>query len=117
MAASLLTIGQWYLYAGMAVAAVFLTVGLGRIDENAQGAWIFRPLLIPGVLLLWPAVLLRWALMETGRAQHGRGPAHRVQGVLGLGLAMALPVIIFGALIIAQDGPYERRATQLEAPE
>ena len=39
----------------------FLLVGLDRIDPVARGAYGFRPLLLPGLVLLWPWVVLRWA--------------------------------------------------------
>ena len=53
--------------AGLAVAAIFLLWGIDRIDPIAPGAYAFRPLLVPGVVLLWPIVLLRWAWLETRR--------------------------------------------------
>ena len=51
-----------WLYAGvgLAVAAVFLLQGIDRIDPSAHRAFAFRPLLVPGIVLLWPLVLLRW---------------------------------------------------------
>lgn len=72
---SVILIGTVYLYIGAAVAVPFLLFGLGRIDENAQDAWIFRPLLIPGVLLIWPLVLWRdekhrRLAKETGKGIH-----------------------------------------------
>jgi len=51
---------------GALVALVFLVVGIDRIDEDARGAYIFRPLLIPGVMIIWPLVLWRWYVLETG---------------------------------------------------
>ena len=53
--------------AGLAVAAVFLLWGIDRVDPTASGAHAFRPLLIPGIVLLWPVVLLRWAWLEKHR--------------------------------------------------
>ena len=66
-AASILSFAEAWLWLGAAVAAVFLTIGIDRIDENARGAFIFRPLLFPAILLIWPLVLWRWAILETGR--------------------------------------------------
>ncbi len=51
---------------GAAVAAAFLLVGIDRIDPAAHGAYIFRPLLIPGMILLWPLVLYQWASRAYG---------------------------------------------------
>jgi hypothetical protein len=45
---------------GLAVAASFLVFGLDRIDASARGSYAFRPLLVPGLVLLWPLVIARW---------------------------------------------------------
>lgn len=49
---------------GLVVALAFLLVGLDRVDPAARGAYGFRPLLIPGLVLLWPLVLIRWSVLE-----------------------------------------------------
>ncbi|WP_075214018.1 hypothetical protein [Mongoliimonas terrestris] len=49
---------------GLLVAAVFLTVGIDRVEPAARGAYAVRPLLVPGIVLLWPVVLLRWRALE-----------------------------------------------------
>ena len=53
-----------YGVAGAAVAAAFLFVGIDRVDPAARGAYAFRPLLVPGLILLWPAVAWRWWALE-----------------------------------------------------
>lgn len=104
MAQSLLTLGIWYLYAGGAVAAVFLTIGMGRIDENAQEAWIFRPLLIPGVLLIWPLVLWRWRVLYRGENKLDRHKMPRAgQNRAAIAFICAIPLIIGIALISRQN--------------
>lgn len=52
-----------YAAAGGAVAAAFLLFGLDRVDPAARGAYAFRPLLVPGLMLLWPLVLWRWRVL------------------------------------------------------
>ena len=52
-----------YLLIGAAVAAAFLFLGIDRIDPAARGAYAFRPLLLPGLMLLWPLVLWRWRVL------------------------------------------------------
>ncbi len=52
---------------GLIVAIAFLAVGIDRIDYAAVDAYAFRPLLIPGILLLWPLVLWRWAVLARRR--------------------------------------------------
>jgi hypothetical protein len=65
----LISIASWYAGLGAAVAALFLAVGLNRIDPAGHGSYLFRVLLVPGLVLLWPIVLLRWLQLERGR--HG----------------------------------------------
>jgi len=52
---------------GALVCTLFLVIGIDRIDEDARGAYVFRLLLIPAILLIWPLVLWRWFILETGR--------------------------------------------------
>ena len=47
-----------YLQIGAAVSLVFLLL-VGRTDRAARGAYLFRPLLVPGAILLWPLLLVR----------------------------------------------------------
>lgn len=55
-----LALAGGYAAAGLAIGLAFLFRGLDRIDPAARGAYAFRPLLLPGLLLLWPLVLWRW---------------------------------------------------------
>ena len=111
-------IGTFYLYAGLAVATVFLLFGLGRLDENAQGAWVFRPLLIPGVLLIWPLVVWRWLVLRRGEVRLDR---HRMPRVRQERVQLAFVVIILLILIVAfasrQDPSTLPPPVLLEAPE
>ena len=49
---------------GAAVCALFLFMGIDRVDPAARDAYAFRPLLIPGVVVIWPLVLWRWWKLE-----------------------------------------------------
>jgi hypothetical protein len=50
-----------YLAAGFLFAVAFQAVGLRRLDPAARGAgWVFRLLVTPGVIALWPVLLRRW---------------------------------------------------------
>ena len=117
MAGTIILIVQGYGALGAAVAAAFILWGIGRIDANARGAWAFRPLLVPGVVLLWPLVLWRWFVQSRG-ADAGRRhrPPRRTQDVIALALAVAIPVILITALLARQDGPLERPAVQIAPP-
>ncbi|ABD56041.1 hypothetical protein [Jannaschia sp. CCS1] len=119
MAADLIWLAQVYLGLGAATALAFLGFGIDRIDENARGVWLFRPFLIPGILLIWPLVLLRWMQLERagdlGAARFR--PPLAGQPRLALAMAGAVIIIMSGAMILRQDGPSEAPAVQLEAPE
>ena len=118
-ASTLLAIAEYWAYAGLAVAAVFLTIGIDRVDANARTSFVFRPLLLPGVVILWPLVLHRWWVLETGRdrpkARHR--PPRWVHKAAWVVLAAIIPAILITGLLVRQDGPYERPAVLLEAPE
>lgn len=119
MAADLIWLAQVYLGLGAVSAAAFLAIGIDRVDENARGVWIFRPFLIPGILLIWPLVLLRWwQIVRVGDMGAARfRPPLAWQPRLAVAMAIAIGVILFGAMILRQDGPNEAPAVLLEAPE
>lgn len=56
-----------YAVVGMALGLAFLLWGIDRVDPAAAGAYAFRPLLIPGLVLLWPLVAVRWIILERRR--------------------------------------------------
>ena len=53
-----------YALIGAVVAIPFVLIGVDRVDPAARGAIAFRPLLLPGAVLLWPVVLGRWIALE-----------------------------------------------------
>ncbi len=118
MALGILTGVEVYAWIGLAVAAFFLLWGIDRVVPDARGAYVFRPLLIPGVVLLWPLVLWRWWRLERGGGswQAVHAPPRRLQDGLALVLAVVIPLVLVAALLIRQDGPFERPALQLAKP-
>ncbi len=65
-----------YLIVGAGVALWLQAGGLRRVDATAaRGAWGFRLLITPGLVLLWP-FLLRAALAGRGHPRAERNP-HR----------------------------------------
>jgi hypothetical protein len=70
LAFAIILMSELYAVAGVAVALVFLTIGVGRVDPAATHAYAFRLLILPGVVLLWPMVLRRWRMLS--RQQHGQ---------------------------------------------
>lgn len=71
VASALLATLKVYASVGVGVSVLFLTVGIDRCAPAARGAYAFRPLLVPGIVLLWPLVLASWAAIAT--AQRGGG--------------------------------------------
>ncbi len=68
MATQIVHLATAYGAAGLVLALAFLLWGIDRIDPTAAGAYAFRPLLLPGLVLLWPLVAIRWATL----ARRGR---------------------------------------------
>jgi hypothetical protein len=65
-AAGIVLLIEVWLGVGLAVAAVFLVFGIDRVEPSARGTYVFRPLLVPGICLIWPLVLWRWFRLERG---------------------------------------------------
>lgn len=61
-----IALGVWAAI-GLVVAIAFLLFGIDRVDEAAHGAYAVRPLLVPGIVVLWPVVLWRWLALERAR--------------------------------------------------
>lgn len=58
-----LFVGAFYLYAllGLAFALVFVTIGVQRIDSQANGSSTgFRLFILLGSAAFWPLLLRRW---------------------------------------------------------
>ncbi len=50
-----------YAAAGAIFSLAFLVLGLARIDDGAKGAgFTFRLVILPGLIALWPIMLIRW---------------------------------------------------------
>ncbi len=118
--ALLIWLAEIWLYIGAVVAAAFVMVGIGRIDEDARGSYTFRPLLVPGVLLIWPIVLTRWVQAELSgldtvvRRDRPLRDAHRPIWIV---LAVLLPMVLVAALAVRQPLPKAgSTAVQLQPP-
>lgn len=112
MGAAIILAVQAYGAIGALVAAWFLLWQIERIDPMARGAYAFRPLLLPGLLLLWPLVLWRTAHAAVLPHRDFRA-AHRR---LWVGLAILLPLLLLGSLALRQNGPTEARPERLAPP-
>jgi hypothetical protein len=68
IAATLVQAAEIYAAIGAGVAVLFLVFGIDRIDPSARGTYTFRLALVPGIVLLWPVVSMRWLALERGRS-------------------------------------------------
>ena len=58
---ALVMIAGLYLALGVVFAVPFVLKGVNRLDPAARGGTLgFRVLILPGCVLLWPAMLSRW---------------------------------------------------------
>jgi hypothetical protein len=67
IAAALVDLATIYAGLGLVIGFAFILFAVDRIDPAARGAIAFRPLLLPGCVLLWPLVLVRWIALERAR--------------------------------------------------
>ena len=112
-------LGQFWAIAGVLVALPFLIFGMDRIDEDARGAYVFRPLLVPGIILIWPLVLWRWWVLATGRdvwAKRHR-PVRENHQWVALAMPIAIVLIISAGLSVRQSWPDHIAPVQLSQPE
>jgi hypothetical protein len=106
-AATLVLIVQIWGIIGAGVAFVFLAFGIDHVDEDARGAYVFRPLLVPGILIIWPLVLWRWWQIETqsaGWMQRYR-PVRRSYGFAVIAMTAAILLLVVLGLNARQDWP------------
>lgn len=100
---------------GIVVALLFLTIGIDRIDEDARGAYVFRPLLIPGVLLIWPLVLWRWWQIETEAAPWlaRYRPVRKSYGLAVILMSLAIVFALVAGLSVRQSWPADIAPEQI----
>lgn len=106
-AAAIIELVRWWGIIGAVVAALFIAIGIGRVDENAAGSYTFRVLLIPGVILLWPLVLWRWAVLEMGRDDWRKrhAPPRRAHAKVWAVMAVVVPLLLIAGLSFKQEWP------------
>jgi hypothetical protein len=57
-----------YLLLGLLFVIPFLIKGLTKVDEGAHGGTIgFKIIIIPGVIVFWPALLSNWVKAKRKR--------------------------------------------------
>jgi hypothetical protein len=69
--AQFLVVGaQAYAGVGLLAGLAFILSGIDRVDHAAHGAHAFRPLLLPGFMLIWPLAIARWRTLAARAADH-----------------------------------------------
>lgn len=103
---------------GSLVALAFLTFGMDRLDEDARGAYVFRPLIVPGVLLIWPLVLWRWYILADGKDEWSKRyrPRRNAHRLVGLIMPIAIVATIGAGLAVRQPWPDHIAPEQLSEP-
>ncbi|MEM7732432.1 MAG: hypothetical protein AAF280_06555 [Pseudomonadota bacterium] len=106
-AQTIITAVQIWCWVGLAVGVLFLLFGIHRVDEDADGAVAFRPLLIVGIVLIWPLVLWRWAILARGRDnwQARHTPPRAVHMIAAVFLAVAIGAALALSLALKQTWP------------
>jgi hypothetical protein len=62
-----LLVAAGYLGAGLLFGVAFVSVGVARIDPAARGTSVaFRLVILPGSVVLWPALAAKWARNKGG---------------------------------------------------
>ncbi|MGQ0627631.1 MAG: hypothetical protein ACT4PL_05965 [Phycisphaerales bacterium] len=68
LASAILTLAAVYLVLGLAFAIPFSLRGAAVIDAGAEKASLgFRFIILPGAMLLWPLLLMRWLRAQPRR--------------------------------------------------
>jgi len=113
-----------FAFAG-ALAAVALHVrGLRVMDHATIGApLMFRMLITPGMIALWPVLMLKWRKAARGLEVAGAPDApvramglRRLHGLAARGLAVALPVVIGAAVVTREPLAISEGVASLQEP-
>jgi len=113
----LIVLVQFWGGIGAIVAMSFLTIGIEWIDEDAQGAITFRPLLIPGIMVIWPLVLWRWWALATNqdRSTSPQAAPRRCHATVAIVLTIVISTTLLISASIKQTWPDHVPAILLEA--
>ncbi len=103
---------------GALVALAFLSFGIDRLDEDAKGAYVFRPLIVPGILLIWPLVLWRWYILADGKDEWAKRykPKRNSHNLFALIMPVLIIGIIAAGLSVRQTWPVNLAPVQLTEP-
>jgi hypothetical protein len=102
-----------YLALGVLFAVAFHAAGLHAVDAGARGAGaLFRVLITPGIVALWPVLAARWR--RAARGAGGPGPVHppvagadpqRLHRRLAIALAVLVPAAAAIGVVLRPGSP------------
>jgi uncharacterized membrane protein YsdA (DUF1294 family) len=113
VAKAIVALAGAYLLTGVGVGLAFLILRIDRQDAAARGAFAFRPLLLPGLALLWPIVLLRWISPPGAPAGMSVSRHKRAHRAIWTALAVFFVAIIALAASIRPMKPPEQPSLRL----
>jgi membrane-anchored glycerophosphoryl diester phosphodiesterase (GDPDase) len=65
----------FYLAIGLVFALPYLVRGMRQHDPSALGSsWVFKLLLLPSTVLLWPVLLRKWAQRSSAQPNEATRP-------------------------------------------
>ncbi len=106
-----------YAAVGLLVGMAFIMIGLDRLHPAAHGHWAFRPLLLPGLALLWPYILLRWRRgAAEPQAVAGQRSQRRRHTRVWFAIAALPPLILLAGMALRQTGLADAPPLLLLAP-
>lgn len=115
IAESVLAIAQAYASAGVLVALAFLLFGLDRVDPAARTSYIFRALIFPGLVLIWPVVVWRWRHAGTAPSRPPLPVSRHValHSVVWFSLALLVPILLGAAFVQGRASLPDRPSVRL----
>lgn len=89
-----------YLLVGLVVVVLFFTRWLGKMDSTAiAGSWGFRVLITPGVVVLWPVILIKVFSSKSPEIKDGAEALRRNHRLAFLVLAVVGSIVFIAALV------------------
>ena len=123
----LVNVAAVYVACGVLVAALFLARWCKTFDPSAaHGSCGFRVLVVPGIIALWPVILVKVRAVARGGSAAGEAGTpvqpemlRRNHGLAFIALALVAPLLFAVALIWRaprlEDTPAVEAATKLNA--
>lgn len=121
---SMLSVIGAYVFIGVLAAVALHLRGLRVLDHATIGApLMFRVLVSPGMIALWPILLLKWLRAAGGVEATGAPDApvrasglRKIHGIAARGLAVALPVVIGAAVVVREPLASNEAVASLQVP-